>query len=219
MRSGPDATPEKGHLNEAPTAKSMMKRFFDIVVAAVGLLLLLPLFALVAVLIRRGSPGPVFFRQERVGLHGRLFRIFKFRTMVADAPSRGPALTAGPDPRITWVGGHLRRYKIDELPQLINVLTGSMSFVGPRPEVPRYVALYTPEQRRVLDVRPGITDPASLTYRHEADMLARAVNAEEFYVHEVMPVKLQLNLDYLNRRSFARDIGVILYTVFASLKG
>lgn len=196
-----------------------MKRVFDIIAAAVGLLLLLPLFTLVAVLIRLGSRGPVFFRQERVGLNGRLFRIFKFRTMVVDAPSRGPAITAGSDPRITWIGGHLRRYKIDELPQLINVLTSDMSFVGPRPEVPRYVALYTAEQRRVLDVRPGITDPASLTYRHEADMLARAVNPEEFYVDKVMLAKLQLNLDYLSQRSFRRDIGVILRTVFASLKG
>lgn len=196
-----------------------MKRLFDIVVAAVGSLLLLPLFAVVSVLIRLGSPGPVFFRQERVGLHGRLFRILKFRTMVADAPSRGPAITAGSDPRITWIGGYLRRYKIDELPQLLNVLSGDMSFVGPRPEVPRYVALYTPEQRRVLAVRPGITDPASLQYRREADMLAHAANPEEFYVHEIMPAKLQRNLEYLNRRSFARDLGIILRTVFASLKG
>jgi len=196
-----------------------MKRCFDIAVAVVGLLLLLLPLMLVAVVVKLGSRGPVFFRQERVGRHGRLFRIFKFRTMVADAPARGPAITAGADSRITRTGAFLRRYKIDELPQLLNVLTGDMSLVGPRPEVPRYVALYTPAQRQVLGVRPGITDPASLKYRQEADMLARTEDPEAFYVREIMPAKLRLNLEYLSRQSFGLDICIIMRTILASMRG
>lgn len=197
----------------------MLKRAFDIAAAAAGLLFLAPFFLVIALCIRRDSPGPVFFRQERVGRGGRPFRILKFRTMVADAPARGPALTAGEDPRITRAGAFLRRHKLDELPQLVNVLRGDMSFVGPRPEVPRYVALYTPAQRAVLAVRPGITDPASLTYRHEADMLAGARDPEELYVRTILPAKLERNLAYLARRTFLGDLAIIAKTVLASLKG
>lgn len=197
----------------------MLKRLLDVLLAAAGLLLTAPLLLFLALAVRCDSPGPVLFRQERVGRGGRPFRILKFRTMVADAPARGPALTAGRDPRITRTGAWLRRYKLDELPQLLNVLAGDMSFVGPRPEVPRYVALYSPEQRAVLQVRPGITDPASLTYRREADMLAHAEDPEELYVRTIMPAKLALNLAYLARRSLVRDLLIIVRTVLASLKG
>jgi len=189
------------------------KRAFDLVAASLGLLVLSPLFAAVAVMIRTTSPGPVFFRQERVGLRGRSFRIYKFRTMRHDAEAVGGQLTVGGDPRITRVGAALRRGKIDELPQLINVVRGEMSLVGPRPEVPRYVAHYDDRQRRVLDVRPGITDPASIAFRDENDLLAASEDPERTYLTEVMPRKLEMNLDYLERRGLVSDVAVILSTL------
>lgn len=191
----------------------MGKRAFDLVAAAFGLLVLAPLFAAVAVAIRRDSPGPVFFRQERVGRGGSPFLIYKFRTMRTDAERVGGQLTVGADPRVTGVGGVLRRYKVDELPQLINVVLGDMSLVGPRPEVPRYVARYDERQRAVLDVRPGITDPASIAYRDENAILAAASDPEAVYVREIMPTKLEMNLDYLARRSLLSDLGIILDTL------
>jgi lipopolysaccharide/colanic/teichoic acid biosynthesis glycosyltransferase len=194
------------------------KRLFDLIAASVGLLLLSPLFVGVAIAIRRSSPGPVFFRQVRVGLHGEPFSMLKFRTMRPDAERVGGQLTVGADPRITPIGHTLRRYKLDEFPQLINVVLGDMSLVGPRPEVPRYVALYDDRQRRVLDVRPGITDPASIAYRDENALLANAEDPEATYVHEVMPAKLEINLAYLERRSLLRDIGVILQTLAAVVR-
>jgi lipopolysaccharide/colanic/teichoic acid biosynthesis glycosyltransferase len=196
-----------------------LKRGFDILAAGGGLILLGPLLLLLALAVKATSAGPVFFRQERVGRGGRIFRILKFRTMVADAERRGLHITAGGDPRITPVGRLLRHYKMDELPQLWNVLAGDMSLVGPRPEVAKYVALYSPEQRRVLDVRPGITDPASLAYRHEEALLAQAADPERFYVEEVMPAKLRINMDYINHRSFVRDLTVLFRTVHTSAKG
>jgi len=189
------------------------KRAFDLLASTVGLLLLSPVFALVALAIRRDSPGPAFFRQERVGRGGAPFLIYKFRTMRVDAPGRGGQLTVGDDPRITRVGSVLRKYKIDELPQLINVFRGDMSLVGPRPEVPRYVARYDERQRAVLDVRPGITDPASIAYRDENAILAAASDPEAVYVREIMPAKLEMNLDYLARRSLLSDLGIILDTL------
>lgn len=194
----------------------MLKRAFDLVAASLGLLALSPLFLVVAVAIAASSPGPVFFRQERIGLHGVPFRIVKFRTMRVDAEAVGGQLTVEGDPRITRVGRWLRASKLDELPQLINVVRGEMALVGPRPEVPRYVALYDDTQRRVLDVRPGITDPASIRYRDENAVLAQADDPEAAYVDVVMPHKLELNLAYLERRTLASDIGVILAT-FARL--
>lgn len=191
----------------------MAKRTLDLVAAAIGLLVLAPLFAVIAVVIRRDSPGPVFFRQERVGRGGSPFQIYKFRTMRTDAERQGGQLTVGADPRVTGVGRVLRKYKLDELPQLINVVLGDMSLVGPRPEVPRYVALYDERQRRVLDVRPGITDPASIAYREENALLAAAVDPEATYVREVMPAKLEMNLDYLDRRSLLTDLGIIFDTL------
>ena len=196
----------------------MAKRLFDLVAASVGLLALSPLFLVVAIAIRRSSPGPVFFRQARVGRHGEPFSMFKFRTMRPDAERVGGQLTVGADPRITPIGHTLRKYKLDELPQLINVVLGDMSLVGPRPEVPRYVALYDERQRRVLDVRPGITDPASIAYRNENALLAAAADPEATYVAEVMPAKLEINLAYLERRSLLRDVGVILQTLAAVVR-
>ncbi len=185
---------------------------FDLLVAGCGLLLLGPLFLLVALAVKADTPGPVFFRQERVGRHGRLFRIHKFRTMRHGAP--GATITVGADPRITRVGSWLRRAKLDELPQLIDVLAGSMSLVGPRPELPRYVALYPSALRdKVLSVRPGITDPASIAYRDESEQLARAADPEHEYLHVVLPRKLRLAEAYVERASLVGDIGIILRTL------
>lgn len=182
--------------------------------AAGALLVLSPLLLWVALRIKLDSPGPVFFRQQRVGRHGVLFRIHKFRTMVANAPALGPPLTVGADPRITRVGGWLRRTRIDELPQFIDVLQGTMSLVGPRPEVPHYVARYPVELRdRVLAVRPGITDPASLAGLDEAATLAAAADPEREYIETVMPRKLRLAADYAERASLRTDLVVLLRTV------
>ena len=194
-------------------AEEAVSRAFDATAAAAGLVLLSPLFLAIAVAIRRDSPGPVFFRQERVGRHGVPFRIHKFRTMRVAADPAGRQITIGDDPRITRVGAFLRRTKLDELPQLIDVVLGDMALVGPRPEVPRYVAHYDDRQRRVLAVRPGITDPASVRYRDENALLGRAEDPERAYLQEVMPAKLAMNLDYLDRRTLLRDVGVILGTV------
>jgi lipopolysaccharide/colanic/teichoic acid biosynthesis glycosyltransferase len=167
----------------------MCKRISDGVIAALGLLIVSPLFLLIAPIIKLDSPGPVFHRAERIGKDGVPFRLYKFRSMVADAHRRGPGITAAGDRRVTRVGAFLRRTKLDELPQLINVLRGEMSLVGPRPEDPRYVAHYTPEQRRVLAARPGITSPASLHYRNEPAVLS-GDDWERIYVETVMPHKL-----------------------------
>jgi lipopolysaccharide/colanic/teichoic acid biosynthesis glycosyltransferase len=188
------------------------KRLFDVVVAACALLLLAPLLAVVALLVKRDSPGPVFFRQERVGRHGVPFRIHKFRTMRADAA--GLPLTVGDDARITRSGRWLRRTRIDELPQLIDVLQGTMSLVGPRPEVPRYVAHYPPGLReRALAVRPGITDPASLDYIDESAQLARAADPEREYIEVVMPAKVARAVAYAERASLWTDLGVLCRTL------
>jgi len=187
------------------------KRLFDVAVAALALLLLSPLLLLVALAVKLDTPGPVFYRQERVGRHGVPFRIHKFRTMHHGAG--GPPLTVSDDARITRSGAWLRRTRIDELPQFIDVLLGRMSLVGPRPEVPRYVALYPPALReRVLAVRPGITDPASLAYIDEAAQLAAAADSEREYVEVILPAKLQCAADYAERASLASDIGVLWRT-------
>lgn len=192
----------------------MAKRAFDLVVASLALMLLAPLFALIALAIKLDSPGPVFFRQERVGRHGVPFRIHKFRTMVVDAPTRGPQITVGRDPRVTRVGAFLRDTKLDELAQLIDVLQGTMSLVGPRPEVPQYVARYTPEQRaKILSVRPGITDPASLEYRRESELLARAADPERAYVEQIMPAKLRQAERYVDEATLWTDLRVLARTL------
>ena len=189
------------------------KRAFDMISAAVGLVILSPLFLAIAIAVKLDSAGPSFFRQERVGRGGEPFRIWKFRTMVADAERLGGVLTVGGDSRITPVGAFLRRYKLDELPQLLNVIIGEMSFVGPRPEVAKYVALYTREQKRVLDLMPGITDPASLEFRDEGAALAGRPDPERYYVAAVMPRKIALNLEYARQATLWSDVGIVLATV------
>jgi lipopolysaccharide/colanic/teichoic acid biosynthesis glycosyltransferase len=191
----------------------MAKRVFDFTVALLGLIALLPVFALVAILVKLDSPGPVFFRQERVGRGFRPFFILKFRTMVEDAAQRGKLITAGADPRITRVGNVLRRTKVDELPQLINVLKGDMSLVGPRPEVPRYVEMFRGDYEEILKVRPGITDLASIQYRDEAAVLAAAKDPEHEYITRVLPEKIQLAKQYIPRASFVFDLELILRTL------
>jgi lipopolysaccharide/colanic/teichoic acid biosynthesis glycosyltransferase len=194
----------------------MAKRLFDLLLAAAGLLLLSPLLLAIAAAIRLDTPGPALFRQQRVGRGGRPFRIHKFRTMVADAPARGPGLTIGDDARVTRAGRFLRAKRLDELPQLIDVLRGDMSLVGPRPELPRYVAHYPAALReRVLAVRPGITDPSSLAYLDEAERLAAAADPEREYVEVILPAKLAAAADYADRASLATDLGVIWRTLRA----
>ena len=195
------------------------KRTMDIVLSACALAVLWPLLLLIALAIWIDDPGPVFYRQVRVGRNGKTFRIFKFRSMVMDADKKGLAITVGRDSRITRVGAVLRKTKLDELAQLLNVLLGQMSFVGPRPEVPKYVELYTPYQRQVLLVRPGITDYASIAYRNENDLLAGAPNPEAMYIEQIMPDKIELNMKYLREISPLADIRLILKTIVAVIKG
>ncbi|MEO8057356.1 MAG: sugar transferase [Burkholderiales bacterium] len=188
----------------------MLKRAFDIFFSAGALLVLSPLLLLVALWVKINSPGPVFFRQRRVGRGGSEFQIYKFRTMATDAETRGPQITVGADARITRPGAFLRKYKIDELPQFINVLLGDMSVVGPRPEVPRYVALYPPDVRDlVLSVRPGITDLASIEYRDENELLGRSADPERTYIDEVMPAKLAYCERYVREQNFKGDLEII----------
>ena len=191
-----------------------MKRTFDFLASSLGLCLLSPLFLLVAIAIRLESPGPVFFRQDRVGKDGENFLIYKFRSMVANASEIGPLITTAGDARITRVGRFLRRTKLDELPQLLNVWRGEMSLVGPRPEVPTYVALYNERQREVLSVRPGITDPASIAYADEEEILGEASDPARVYVEEVLPRKLELNLQYIEKMSLHYDVWVIWKTIW-----
>ncbi len=192
----------------------MAKRAFDLLLATLGLLLLAPLLLAVALAVKLDSPGPVFFRQQRVGRGGRLFLIHKFRSMRPDAPASGPAVTVGLDPRITRLGHALRHWRLDELPQLIDVLQGHMSLVGPRPEVPRFVAHY-PEalRRRVLAVRPGITDPAALDFIDETDMLAGSADPEATYIESILPRKLALQAEYADAATLGSDLRVILRTL------
>ena len=202
-----------------PDAITVSKRAFDVALSSLGLVLLAPLFLLVAAWIKLDSPGPVFFRQERVGRAGAPFRIHKFRTMrQGHATSREPLITVGDDPRITRAGAWLRDSKLDELPQLIDVLAGHMSLVGPRPEVPRYVALYPEALRaKVLSVRPGITDLASIEYRDESRRLAQAADPEREYVDVVMPTKLRAAARYVDQMSLATDLRVLGATLRALL--
>lgn len=196
----------------------MAKRLFDIVFAALALLLLCPLLLAVALWVRLDSPGPVFFRQQRVGRGGRLFGIYKFRSMRTGAEATGPQITVGDDARITRAGAWLRRSKADELPQLLNVLRGEMSMVGPRPEVPRYVAHYPAEMRElVLSVRPGITDLASIAFRNESALLAESPDPERTYVEQILPAKLRYARQYVHSRSLWLDLRIIGWTALAVL--
>lgn len=197
----------------------MSKRLFDWLASGVGLIMLAPVLVTLALWIKLDSPGPVFFRQVRVGLGGKLFRIHKFRTMVTDAEQRGLQITVGADARVTRVGQWLRKYKLDELPQLLDVWLGYMSLVGPRPEVPRYVACYPADVRDVvLSVRPGITDRASIEFKDENEILGRAPDPHLAYVNEVLPIKLRYYVAYVAQRSFWSDVGIILMTVRALVR-
>jgi lipopolysaccharide/colanic/teichoic acid biosynthesis glycosyltransferase len=196
--------------------QAAQKRAFDFAVATVGLALLAGPLLLLGLAVRLSSPGPALFRQERVGRGGRLFRIWKFRTMVDGAAARGAAITVRGDGRVTRLGALLRRTKLDELPQLVNVWLGDMSLVGPRPEVPRYLDCYRPDHWEVLAARPGITDPASIRFRDEEQVLARFSDPERAYREVILPLKLALSREYLRRQSLAGDLGVIWRT-FARL--
>jgi lipopolysaccharide/colanic/teichoic acid biosynthesis glycosyltransferase len=189
------------------------KRLFDLLFSIPGFLLLSPFFYLAALAIKVESPGPVFFRQVRVGQKGKYFWVIKFRTMLVNAEKIGPQITVGRDPRITGMGRLLRKTKLDELPQLFNVLVGDMSLVGPRPEVPRYVGLYSQTQRRVLELIPGITDPASIKYRHESEILAESDDPEKTYIKIIMPEKIQINLAYAVEATVFSDFKVVLKTL------
>lgn len=194
----------------------MAKRLFDLLFSAAALVILSPLLLLIAGWIKLGSSGPVFFSQIRVGLGGRLFRIHKFRTMSTDAERRGPQITVGADPRITRQGHFLRKYKLDELPQLINVLVGQMSIVGPRPEVPRYMDEYASDIRaKVLSVRPGITDRASIEFKDENYILACSSDPHRTYVEEILPIKQKYYIEYAERHTLTGDLAIIRDTVKA----
>ena len=199
-------------------APDLAKRAMDVALSLLALPLAVPLMALIALAVKLDSPGPVWFRQERVGRAGRLFRIHKFHTMRVTDGS-GPLVTASHDARITRVGRWLRRTKLDELPQLIDVLNGDMSLVGPRPEVPRYVALYAePVRRQILSLRPGITDRAAIEFRDEERLLAAAADPERAYVEQVMPIKQRYYLDYVAQRSLAGDLRILWDTARALVK-
>ena len=191
----------------------ILKRLVDFIVSLFFLFLLFPILVLLAILIKLESNGPVFYLQVRVGLNGKDFRIFKFRTMFIGSDKAGLLTVGGRDPRITKVGIFIRKYKLDELPQLINVLNGEMSLVGPRPAVRKYVNMYNDEQLKVLSVKPGITDYASIQYSDENELLAKSVDPEKTYIEEVMPAKLLLNLKYINEISLLTDLKIIGLTV------
>lgn len=193
----------------------MLKRVFDFCCSLAGLVLLSPLLVIVAVLIKAGSPGPVFYRGERIGLNGRVFRIFKFRTMVVDAGELGGTSTSADDARVTPVGKFLRKYKFDELPQLINVVKGEMSLVGPRPQVEWAVKLYNDNERRLLSVRPGITDYASITFRNEAEILAGSPDPDKAYLEKIAPEKIRLGLEYVDNHNLWIDLKIIFMTLRA----
>ena len=195
----------------------MLKRIFDIISSLFGLILLSPFMLIIAILIKLDSKGPIFFKQVRVTKNGREFKIFKYRTMKIGS-DKYSQITVGKDSRITKVGDFLRKYKLDEIPQLINVLIGDMSLVGPRPEVPKYVALYTEEQREILKVRAGITDYASIEFSNENDILANEADPEKAYIEKIMPRKIELNKKYLSEISVMTDIKIILLTIKKILK-
>lgn len=196
----------------------MLKRTFDIVTSGCGLIILSPLLLIIAICIKCDSNGPVFYRQVRVGRNNKDFRIYKFRSMKIGSDKAGLITIGGRDPRVTRSGYYIRKYKLDELAQLINVFVGDMSLVGPRPEVRKYVDMYTPEQMHVLDVRPGITDLASIRYRNENELLEKAEDPDKYYIEVIMQDKLRINLEYVAKHSLGYDIKLIFNTILAILK-
>lgn len=213
------ASAQPGQQTRSSSSDGTLKRLFDVVFSALGLLLVSPLLLFIAAWIKTDSRGPVFYRGFRVGRDGKPFRIFKFRTMVTDAEKIGGPSTSDDDPRITRSGHFIRNYKLDELPQLLNVLTGDMSVVGPRPEVPQYVALFGPEERAILNVRPGITDWASIWNADEGAILAGSSDPEKTYLERIRPNKIRLQLEYVRNRSFWTDIRILMETFKILLPG
>lgn len=197
----------------------MLKRLFDIICSLVGIIFLFPVFLIIVLAIVINSGFPIFYFQTRVGKSNRDFKLFKFRTMHTDADKKGLLTVGGRDPRVTPVGYYLRKFKLDELPQLFNVLFGSMSLVGPRPEVRKYVDMYNEEQKRVLEVKPGITDYASLEYINENELLAKSENPEQTYINEIMPAKLKLNMRYIEETGLLTDLTIITRTVQKIVSG
>ena len=195
-----------------------MKRLLDIVASGLGILFLSPFLILIAIWIKLDSPGPIFYRQVRVGRHNKDFKIFKFRSMRVGADKGSLVTIGGRDPRVTRSGYYIRKFKIDELPQLINVFLGDMSLVGPRPEVRHYVNYWTPEQMHVLDVRPGITDPASIKFRNENELMEKSEDPENYYINVIMQEKIKLYLEYVNNHSFLGDIALIFKTFWTIIK-
>lgn len=195
-----------------------MKRIFDIIFSFFGIVVLLPFYVIISLLIMLESKGGILYKQIRTGKGDVPFKVFKFRTMIPDSFSKGALTIGSRDPRITKVGYYLRKYKLDELPQLFNVLFGDMSFVGPRPEVEKYTKLYNPEQKKVLSVRPGITDYASIKFRNENDLLSLSDDPEKLYIDEIMPEKLKLNLKYINNNNIFKDIKIIFDTFYTIIK-
>lgn len=195
-----------------------MKRLFDVIASGLGLMVLSPLFLVLAIWIKLDSKGPVFYRQVRVGYKNKDFRIFKFRSMRLGADKGSLVTIGGHDPRVTRSGYFIRKFKFDELPQLINVFLGDMSLVGPRPEVRHYVDYWTPEQMHVLDVRPGITDPASIKFRNENELMEQAEDPEKYYIEVIMQEKIKLYLEYVEKHSFLYDIGLIFKTFWVIVK-
>ena len=196
----------------------MIKRLFDIVASGLGLIVLSPLFLILALWIKLDSKGPVFYRQVRVGYKNKDFRIFKFRSMRMGADKGSLVTLGGHDPRVTRSGYYIRKFKLDELPQLINVFMGDMSLVGPRPEVRHYVDYWTSEQMHVLDVRPGITDPASIKFRNENELMEKAENPEKYYIEVIMQEKIKLYLEYVQKHGFWYDMGLIFKTFWVIVK-
>jgi lipopolysaccharide/colanic/teichoic acid biosynthesis glycosyltransferase len=191
----------------------VIKRLFDIISSLAGLIILSPFLFIISLCVLFSSPGGIFYRQTRVGKNGKDFRLWKFRTMKPDSDKKGLLTVGGRDPRVTGIGYFLRKYKFDELPQLLNVLLGDMSLVGPRPEVRKYVEMYSPEQLKVLEVKPGITDYASIEYSKENELLAKSSDPEKTYIEEIMPAKLKLNMKYIEEKSLGTDLKIIFRTV------
>ncbi len=194
-------------------------RLMDFVFSLVGLIVLAPVFLIIAIIIKLSSKGPVFYKQSRVGKNGSDFKVYKFRSMYTNADKKGLLTVGGKDSRITAVGAIIRKFKMDELPQLLNVLKGEMSIVGPRPEVRKYVSLYNATQARVLTVLPGITDDASIAFRNENELLGLATDPEKMYVQEIMPKKIELNFSYINNRSLRKYFSIIFKTIITAVKG
>mgnify|MGYP000502831114 CR=1 FL=1 len=195
-----------------------MKRIFDLFFSFLGILFLLPIYIIIAILIKIDSNGDILYKQERIGKNGIPFYVLKYRTMIPNAFSKGALTVGSRDPRVTNIGFYLRKYKLDELPQLFNVFLGEMSFVGPRPEVREYTDLYDQNQKKVLSVKPGITDYASIKYRNENDLLANSNDPEKLYIEEIMPNKLELNLQYINNNNVFKDIEIIFSTFYTIIK-